>query len=475
MCGVSSTLTHGLAAAAGVAVAAAGVLVGAGSFGRVFAGRLGDQEVAIKVLHHDDAAALQVASEVSLGSLLGVPAFTAVSVYVPLSVCLCLPVSACPVFVSCALESVWPRLPAPASPPGVHDDAVQPPQPCQGFPLCDLGVCWPVSPPDTVGECVSRAPVYAGACCCSVSLTSAAAAARRQTCAFPDMLLQDSQEVEDSARLRSVLGSSSSNGSGTSSVCGRPKPQYGRLPAHSCMLETWILCELCNVGNMQDAVMLREHSVFFEGDTPQMVSATTGVCRPPRSDSVQGPGRVCAVAACACVSGALSRPPDRFAGAHTQYIVCSSCKAAGLRCRAAACGCCCDHPALAAALPQGIILQTMLGVARGMECLHANNCLHGDLKASNVLLSVTEPGGAEASNGEVEIVPKVSDFGLSQVMLEGATHHSTHTMGTITHQAPGVLGSRRVGAVWVLALPVLGYEAVCAARVYSLLLQPGQQ
>lgn len=48
------------------AVAAAGVLVGAGSFGRVFAGRLGSQEVAIKVLHHDDATALQVASEVRL-------------------------------------------------------------------------------------------------------------------------------------------------------------------------------------------------------------------------------------------------------------------------------------------------------------------------------------------------------------------------------------------------------------------------
>jgi hypothetical protein len=46
-------------------IAAAGVLVGAGSFGRVFAGRLGSQEVAIKVLHHDDATALQVASEVS--------------------------------------------------------------------------------------------------------------------------------------------------------------------------------------------------------------------------------------------------------------------------------------------------------------------------------------------------------------------------------------------------------------------------
>jgi hypothetical protein len=39
---------------------------------------------------------------------------------------------------------------------------------------------------------------------------------------------------------------------------------------------------------------------------------------------------------------------------------------------------------------------------------------------------------------EMEVVAKISDFGLSRIMREGATHHSTHTMGTITHQAPGV-------------------------------------
>lgn len=273
-----------------------GVLVGAGSFGRVFAGRLGDQEVAIKVLHHDDAAALQVASEVSLMMQFNHPNLVKAFHYV-----------------------TW----------------------------------------------------------------GSAGLSRRLT-------RSDSQEVEDSARLRSVLGSGSSNGSGpSSSACDRPKPQYGRLPAHSRMLETWILCELANVGNMQDAVMLREHSVFFEGETPQM----------------------------------------------------------------------------------GIILQTMLGVARGMECLHANNCLHGDLKASNVLLSVTEPSvgdGSEASVGEVEIVPKVSDFGLSRVMLEGATHHSTHTMGTITHQAPELMKSGRLSkAADVFSFGVMMWEVFAAAHPWK--------
>jgi hypothetical protein len=32
---------------------------------------------------------------------------------------------------------------------------------------------------------------------------------------------------------------------------------------------------------------------------------------------------------------------------------------------------------------------------------------------------------------------QVADFGLSRMMCEGATHLSTHTLGTITHQPPG--------------------------------------
>lgn len=96
---------------------------------------------------------------------------------------------------------------------------------------------------------------------------------------------------------------------------------------------------------------------------------------------------------------------------------------------------------------QGIILQTLLGVAKGMACLHASNVLHGDLKAANVLLCVKDTAAAGGNGGDsedaaplVELEPKVSDFGLSRVMNEGATHHSTHTMGTITYQAPGRSG-----------------------------------
>jgi hypothetical protein len=67
----------------------------------------------------------------------------------------------------------------------------------------------------------------------------------------------------------------------------------------------------------------------------------------------------------------------------------------------------------------------------------------------------------DASTGEVEMeaVPKFSDCGLSRIMREGATHHSTHTMGTITRQAPGVrVGIYRVfgegGCCWVVGMGV---------------------
>lgn len=78
--------------------------------------------------------------------------------------------------------------------------------------------------------------------------------------------LQDPREREDSARLRSLM----SSGSGVDSGSITSADSLQRRPHR--MLETWIICELCNAGNLQDAVMLREDSVFFEGDTPQMVS-----------------------------------------------------------------------------------------------------------------------------------------------------------------------------------------------------------
>jgi serine/threonine protein kinase len=88
------------------------------------------------------------------------------------------------------------------------------------------------------------------------------------------------------------------------------------------------------------------------------------------------------------------------------------------------------------------MLRTLRGVAAGMEWLHAQNVLHGDLKAGNVMLqyrprsgqSGASPGAvrsgealvselmeegpgalaAAVASGAVDIVPKVADFGLSR-------------------------------------------------------------
>eukprot|EP00775_Hariotina_reticulata_P008299 gene8299-8484_t len=71
-------------------------------------------------------------------------------------------------------------------------------------------------------------------------------------------------------------------------------------------------------------------------------------------------------------------------------------------------------------------------VALGMEFLHAQGIMHGDLKAANVLLKNT-------IYGRYGQIAKLSDFGMANILTDGATHRSTGRMGTITHQAPEVL------------------------------------
>jgi serine/threonine protein kinase len=91
--------------------------------------------------------------------------------------------------------------------------------------------------------------------------------------------------------------------------------------------------------------------------------------------------------------------------------------------------------AAAACVLQAMVLHVLLGVAQGMEWLHAHGILHGDLKAANCLLTVLpeqqqqqqqEPAGpaAELSDSQsaaaaagaatYKLVPKVTDFGLSR-------------------------------------------------------------
>ncbi|GIM09629.1 hypothetical protein Vretimale_13478 [Volvox reticuliferus] len=133
------------------------------------------------------------------------------------------------------------------------------------------------------------------------------------------------------------------------------------------------------------------------------------------------------------------------------------------------------------------ILSVLKDIAAGMKHLHALNIVHGDLKMANVLLSSRHSGvagnttdsssagsGADAcqgipgnssepGNGAVpnpanssqnisgslaqlppEMVAKVADFGLSRCLKEGQTHHSTKTVGTVTHMPPELLRSGKL-------------------------------
>lgn len=66
-------------------------------------------------------------------------------------------------------------------------------------------------------------------------------------------------------------------------------------------------------------------------------------------------------------------------------------------------------------------------------------CVAGDLKAGNVLLF-------NSIHGAYGQISKISDFGLAATLMDGATHRSTASMGTITHMAPEVLRSGHMSA-----------------------------
>jgi hypothetical protein len=79
----------------------------------------------------------------------------------------------------------------------------------------------------------------------------------------------DADSAFSSRALPSVIisadnGSSSLSG-GIGSAVVRSGPQR--------MLETWIICELANAGNLQDAVMHHNGGAFFYQSMPHMVSS----------------------------------------------------------------------------------------------------------------------------------------------------------------------------------------------------------
>uniref|UniRef100_A0A0E0I865 non-specific serine/threonine protein kinase n=1 Tax=Oryza nivara TaxID=4536 RepID=A0A0E0I865_ORYNI len=70
--------------------------------------------------------------------------------------------------------------------------------------------------------------------------------------------------------------------------------------------------------------------------------------------------------------------------------------------------------------------EIILGIARGLTYLHEESSVrivHRDIKASNILL-------------DIDLTPKISDFGLAKLYDENQTHVSTGIAGTIGYLAP---------------------------------------
>jgi serine/threonine protein kinase len=65
-----------------------------------------------------------------------------------------------------------------------------------------------------------------------------------------------------------------------------------------------------------------------------------------------------------------------------------------------------------------------------LQALHDRQVVHGDLNAQNVLVA----SNAMAQTG---MTAKLADLGLSRMLVQCKTHHSTNSMGTLSHMPPG--------------------------------------
>lgn len=91
--------------------------------------------------------------------------------------------------------------------------------------------------------------------------------------------------------------------------------------------------------------------------------------------------------------------------------------------------------------------------AQGLEALHANLVVHGDINSRNVLVS-----SCISSEG-VDMCAKVADLGLSRCLSLHKTHQTTDSCGTMSHSAPELLRFGRLSpAVDVYAFGIMMWE-----------------
>ncbi|XVF55459.1 hypothetical protein PTKIN_Ptkin06aG0037700 [Pterospermum kingtungense] len=106
-----------------------------------------------------------------------------------------------------------------------------------------------------------------------------------------------------------------------------------------------------------------------------------------------------------------------------------------------------------------------LGVARGLAYLHEvaePHIVHRDIKASNILL-------------DHNLEPKVSDFGLSRILRDDASHISTHVAGTLGYLAPEyAISGRLTRKTDVYSFGVLLLEIISGQTVVDFDLEHGE-
>ncbi|GBF95015.1 hypothetical protein Rsub_07516 [Raphidocelis subcapitata] len=140
-----------------------------------------------------------------------------------------------------------------------------------------------------------------------------------------------------------------------------------------------------------------------------------------------------------------------------------------------------DGGSASAAAPRLTQLEYVLtlahDVAVAMLHLHSENMLHGDLKASNVLLArcsgaaaavpAARPG-PDAASSRHRFTAKVSDFGLSLHLGPDATHISSAHGGTVTHMSPELLLEGRASrASDVYSYGILLWELLTGRRAFD--------
>ncbi|GAB4819683.1 hypothetical protein N2152v2_006729 [Parachlorella kessleri] len=124
------------------------------------------------------------------------------------------------------------------------------------------------------------------------------------------------------------------------------------------------------------------------------------------------------------------------------------------------------------------ILLCLQDIARGMEYLHSNNVIHGDLKPANVLFKSREDG----SQG---FTCKIADLGLSRLLDPEQSHRLTRSIGTIGYMPPEMLTAGRLTTacdvysfgilMWELATCQVAFADLPAAQILFRVVHLGER